>query len=55
MAMNVGGSREGEPVSEINTTPLIDVMRVLLIMMILTSPPQSHAQTPLRPARIHRL
>lgn len=43
MAMNVGGSREGEPVSEINTTPLIDVMLVLLIMLIVTLPAQRHA------------
>ncbi len=43
MAMNVGDAREGEPVSEINATPLIDVMLVLLIMMIVTLPPQRHA------------
>jgi biopolymer transport protein ExbD len=43
MAMNVGAAREGEPVSEINTTPLIDVMLVLLIMLIVTLPPQRHA------------
>ena len=43
MAMNVGDAREGEPVSEINTTPLIDVMLVLLIMLIVTLPPQRHA------------
>ena len=43
MAMNVGASRDGEPVSEINTTPLIDVMLVLLIMLIVTLPPQRHA------------
>ncbi|MEO7786497.1 MAG: biopolymer transporter ExbD [Sphingomicrobium sp.] len=28
---------------EINTTPLIDVMLVLLIMLIITIPPQTHA------------
>jgi biopolymer transport protein ExbD len=43
MAMNVGAAREGEPVSEINTTPLIDVMLVLLIMLIVTLPAQRHA------------
>ncbi len=43
MAMNVGTAREGEPLSEINTTPLIDVMLVLLIMLIVTLPPQRHA------------
>ena len=37
------GSAEGEPMMEMNTTPLIDVMLVLLIMLIVTIPPQSHA------------
>ena len=43
MAMSVGGGGEGEPMMDINTTPLIDVMLVLLIMFIITIPPQSHA------------
>ena len=43
MAMAVGPMAEGEPLSEINTTPLIDVMLVLLIMLIVTLPPQRHA------------
>lgn len=43
MAMNVGFARDGEPVCEINTTPLIDVMLVLLVMLIITLPPQRHA------------
>jgi biopolymer transport protein ExbD len=34
---------EGEPMMDINTTPLIDVMLVLLIMFIITIPPQTHA------------
>ena len=36
MAMNVGPSRSGDPdvMVDINTTPLIDVMLVLLIMLI---------------------
>jgi biopolymer transport protein ExbD len=34
---------EGEPMMDINTTPLIDVMLVLLIMFIITIPVQSHA------------
>lgn len=42
MAMSVGGS-EGEPMMDINTTPLIDVMLVLLIMFIITIPVMTHA------------
>jgi|SRR6476661_6870252 len=33
----------GEPMLDINTTPLIDVMLVLLIMFIITLPIQTHA------------
>ncbi|MBW0145434.1 ExbD/TolR family protein [Sphingomicrobium clamense] len=36
-------SEDGEPMMDINTTPLIDVMLVLLIMFIITIPIQSHA------------
>ena len=46
MAMNVGsGSGSGEPevMVEMNTTPLIDVMLVLLIMLIITIPAQLHS------------
>jgi biopolymer transport protein ExbD len=46
MAMNVGtGSRPNDPdvMVDINTTPLIDVMLVLLIMLIITIPIQTHA------------
>ena len=43
MAMSAGMPADGEPMSEINTTPLIDVMLVLLIMLIITIPPQTHA------------
>ncbi len=42
MAMSTGGA-EGEPMMDINTTPLIDVMLVLLIMFIITIPIQTHA------------
>ncbi len=42
MAMSAG-TKEGEPMMEINTTPLIDVMLVLLVMLIITIPVQSHA------------
>ena len=44
MAMSVG--KEGgddNPMVEMNTTPLIDVMLVLLIMFIITIPVQTHA------------
>ena len=43
MAMNVGGSGEGQSYSDINMTPLIDVMLVLLIIFIITIPSQTHA------------
>ena len=44
MAMSVGGGGdEGAPMMDINTTPLIDVMLVLLIMFIITIPIQTHA------------
>ena len=42
MAMQVGGA-EGEPMVEMNTTPLIDVMLVLLILFIITLPITTHA------------
>ena len=38
MAMTVGGSSEGQSYSDINMTPLIDVMLVLLIIFIITIP-----------------
>jgi len=44
MAMSVGsGSGENEVMVEMNTTPLIDVMLVLLVMLIITLPIQTHA------------
>ena len=46
MSMNVGSSSSsGDPevMVDINTTPLIDVMLVLLIMLIITIPIQTHA------------
>ena len=42
MAMS-GGRDDGEPMMEMNTTPLIDVLLVLLIMFIITIPIQTHA------------
>ena len=44
MSMNVGNaSGEGEVMVEMNTTPLIDVMLVLLTLLIITLPIQTHA------------
>jgi biopolymer transport protein ExbD len=42
MAMS-GGRDDGMPMMDMNTTPLIDVMLVLLIMLIITIPIQTHA------------
>ncbi|RZS56686.1 ExbD/TolR family protein [Sphaerotilus mobilis] len=45
MAMTpLGGSGDDDaPIMDINTTPLIDVMLVLLVMLIITIPIQLHA------------
>jgi len=43
MAMNLGSGSDDEPLTEMNMTPLIDVMLVLLIMFIITIPIQTHA------------
>ena len=45
MAMNLstGSSDEPEVMMDINTTPLIDVMLVLIIMLIITIPAQLHS------------
>ncbi|MBM4191847.1 MAG: biopolymer transporter ExbD [Gammaproteobacteria bacterium] len=42
MGMSVG-SDDGDSMCDINTTPLIDVMLVLLIMFIITIPIMTHA------------
>lgn len=42
MAMNVSSGGSDEPMCDVNTTPLIDVMLVLLVMLILTLPVQTH-------------
>src|SRR3569833_2878791 len=46
MAMSVGGGDDGEDhvMSEINTTPLVDIMLVLLIIFLITSPVVLHLQ-----------
>ena len=43
MSMAVGDRDDNEPMMDMNTTPLIDVMLVLLIMFIITIPVQTHA------------
>lgn len=43
MGMSVNTSGSDEAMMDINTTPLIDVMLVLLVMLIITLPIQTHA------------
>jgi len=43
MATSLGSGREGEVLVDMNTTPLIDVMLVMLVMLIVTIPLQMHA------------
>lgn len=43
MSMNVGSGGEDEPMMEMNMTPLIDVLLVLLILFIITIPVMTHA------------
>jgi biopolymer transport protein ExbD len=43
MAMSVGEGADTDPIMDMNTTPLIDVMLVLLVMFIITIPIQTHA------------
>ncbi|HYI49129.1 MAG TPA: biopolymer transporter ExbD [Allosphingosinicella sp.] len=43
MSASVTDPESSEPMMDINTTPLIDVMLVLLIMFIITIPVQTHA------------
>ena len=44
MGMNVGSdSGEADVIMDVNTTPLIDVMLVLLVLFIMTIPIQLHA------------
>lgn len=66
MTFTVAGERPAEPISTINTTPLIDLMLVLLIMFILSVPVATHQvpldlpnsappPEPLPPPLVHRL
>jgi biopolymer transport protein ExbD len=41
--MSVGSAEAGAPMMEINTTPLIDVMLVLIIVLIMSIPVMTHA------------
>ncbi len=43
MAMSIGGGGADEPMMEMNMTPLIDVLLVLLVMFIITIPVMTHA------------
>ncbi|MET3822654.1 biopolymer transport protein ExbD [Burkholderia sp. PvR073] len=42
MAISVGGDDNDEVISAINTTPLVDVMLVLLIIFLITIPVVTH-------------
>ena len=58
-------AHRAEPMSELNTTPLIDIMLVLLIMLIMTLPPITNsvdlplpsrsAHVPLEPDRVRNV
>jgi len=43
MSMSIGGGGPEEPMMEMNMTPLIDVLLVLLVMFIITIPVMTHA------------
>ena len=54
--MQLSAARAIEPMVEMNTTPLIDVMLVLLIMFIITIPAASHVvevDLPVRPGAVN--
>jgi len=53
MAMNAAQMGESEPIIEMNTTPLIDVLLVLLIMFIITLPLMTHSTTLQTPGGKH--
>jgi biopolymer transport protein ExbD len=43
MSMSVSTGGDDAPMCDVNTTPLIDVMLVMLVMLIITLPIQTHA------------
>lgn len=53
MGMNIGSGRGDDPevMADINTTPLVDVMLVLLVMLIITIPVQLHSVSLEMPSR----
>ncbi|MGH8186804.1 MAG: ExbD/TolR family protein [Steroidobacteraceae bacterium] len=50
MAMSIASGADSDPIADMNTTPLIDVMLVLLIMFIITLPIMTH-NTPIEMPR----
>jgi hypothetical protein len=43
MAMSIGATDDSAPIADMNTTPLVDVMLVLLILFIITLPVLTHS------------
>jgi biopolymer transport protein ExbD len=43
MAMSIGANDDSGPIADMNTTPLVDVMLVLLILFIITLPVMTHS------------
>jgi biopolymer transport protein ExbD len=43
MAMSIGAIDDSSPFADMNTTPLVDVMLVLLILFIITLPVMTHS------------
>ena len=54
MAIRVGTEADPEPMVDINTTPLVDVLLVLLVMLIITIPIQLQAVNLEMPGRQRR-
>ena len=47
MAMDTGGTEEGEPVAEINVTSMVDVLLSLLIIFMVSAPGAPNEKMPL--------
>ena len=52
MHIRAGTEPDPEPLVDINTTPLVDVLLVLLVMLIITIPIQLHAVDVEMPGRV---